>query len=117
MKLMYLHYPVQDMEKSLEFYRDILGFQESWRLGNQTVAFKIPNCEQEIMLDQDENDIGAGGVFLVDSVEEYYKEYKSKVEFVIGPIDIPPGKYAVFIDNSGNRIRILDFSKENNEEK
>ena len=27
------------------------------------------------------------------------------------PIDIPPGRYAIYKDNSGNAIRIIDFSK------
>lgn len=112
MKLSFLYHPVIDLKESLIFYRDVLGFEEAWREGNHTVALSIPNTEQRIMLEADEQDLGAGGVFLVDSVDEFYKEHQSKVEFVKKPIDIPPGRYAIYLDDSGNPIRIIDFSKE-----
>ena len=65
MKLVFLHHPVENLEASLAFYRDTLGFKEAWREEEHTVAFKIPNSEVELLLDydDDEKDLGAGGVF------------------------------------------------------
>ena len=112
MKLCFLYHPVNNLKESLTFYRDVLGFEEAWREGNHTIALSIPNTEQRIMIEEDEHDLGAGGIFLVDSVEEYYNEHQSKVNFVKMPSDIPPGKYAIYLDDSGNPIRIIDFSNE-----
>lgn len=113
MKLCFLYHPVKNLKESLSFYRDVLGFEEAWREGEHTIALTIPNTEQRIMLEADEHEIGAGGIFLVDNVDEFFKENQSKLNFIKTPVDIPPGRYAIFIDDSGNPIRILDFSKEN----
>ncbi len=58
MKLSFLYHPVIDLKESLIFYRDVLGFEEAWREGNHTVALSIPNTEQRIMLEADEQDLG-----------------------------------------------------------
>ena len=64
------------------------------------------------MIEDDEQVLTSGGVFLVDSVDEFFKEHEEILEFVKKPIDIPPGRYAIYKDNSGNLLRIIDFTKE-----
>ena len=112
MKLLFMDYPVENLKESLAFYRDVLGFEEAWREGDHTVALKMPGSDVQLMIENDEVGLTPGAVFLVDSVDEYYKEKKDILSFVKEPMDIPPGRYAIFQDNSGNLIRILDFSKE-----
>lgn len=112
MKLIFLHYPVQNLKESLAFYREKLGFVEAWREGEQTAALHVPDSDVQLMLEEDEHEIGPGGVFLVDSVDQFYEEHKETLSFIKGPIDIPPGRYAIYHDNAKNPIRILDFSKE-----
>ncbi|WML56492.1 VOC family protein [Neobacillus sp. PS2-9] len=114
MKLTFLFHPVKNLKDSIEFYRDTLGFEESWREGEHTAALKLPGSDVQLMLeDEDENDgLPAGGIFLVESVDQYYAENNGKLVFIKEPIDIPPGRYAIYQDNSGNPIRILDFSKD-----
>ena len=112
MKLIFLYHPVKNLKESLHFYRDTLGYEEAWREGEHTVALTLPNSDVRLLIEDDEQEIGAGGVFLVNSVDDFYSEKKQVLTFVKEPIDIPPGRYAIYQDNSGNPIRILDFSKE-----
>ena len=112
MKLVFLFHPVKDLKAALAYYRDTLGYDEAWREGEHTVALRLPGTDVQLMIEDDELDMGAGGVFLVDSVDAFYEEHKDRLEFVKEPVDIPPGRYAIFRDSSDNYLRILDFSNE-----
>lgn len=112
MKLVFIDYPVENLKESLAFYRDVLGFEEAWREGDHTVALKLPGSEVQLMIENDEMGLTPGAVFLVDDVDQYFLDNKDSLKFIKEPVDIPPGRYAIFQDNSGNLIRILDFSKE-----
>ncbi|RXZ00605.1 VOC family protein [Fictibacillus sp. S7] len=112
MKLAFLYYPVTNLEDSLAFYRNTFGFEEAWREGEHTVALVLPNSDVRMLIEEDEQELSAGGVFLVDSVDAFYKEHKEYMTFVKEPLDIPLGRYAICRDISGNCLRIIDFSKE-----
>ena len=112
MKLIFLYHPVKNLKESLQFYRDTLGYEEAWREGEHTVALSLPESDVRLLIEDDEQELGPGGVFLVNSVDDFYNKKKQTLNFLKEPIDIPPGRYAIFKDNSGNPIRILDFSKE-----
>lgn len=112
MKLAFLHHPVKNIKESLTFYRETLGFEEAWREGDHTVVLRLPGTEVQLMLEDDEFDFGAGGIFVVDSVNDFYEENEDKLNFVKMPCDIPPGRYAIYKDVSGNTIRIIDMSNE-----
>ena len=43
MQLKFLYHPVSDIEGAVTFFRDRLGFEEAWRDGNLTVAFRVPD--------------------------------------------------------------------------
>src|SRR5215211_8089417 len=51
-KLLHTRYRVHDLEKTISFYRDVLGLQEIRRhtsgRGSQLVFFKAPGSEEEI---------------------------------------------------------------------
>ncbi|MGJ9458353.1 MULTISPECIES: VOC family protein [Oceanobacillus] len=112
MKLLFLCHPVENIKESTAFYRDTLGFKEAWREGDHTVTFQLPDSEVRLMIEDDENDLLPGGVFLVGNVDDFYNRNKEKLDFIKSPIDIPPGRYAIYKDISGNPIRILDFTNE-----
>ncbi|MEH7223441.1 VOC family protein [Bacillus sp. JJ1566] len=112
MKLLFLYHPVKNLKESLTFYRENLGFEEAWREGEHTAAIYLPNTDIRLMIEDEDEGLSAGGVFLVDSVDEFYNKNKDNLKFVREPHDIPPGRYAIYLDNSGNPIRILDFTKE-----
>ncbi|MFT4414301.1 VOC family protein [Fredinandcohnia humi] len=112
MKLLFLYYPVKNVDESLAYYRDVLGFEESWREGEHTAALHLPGTDVRLMIEDENEGYSAGGMFLIDSVDVFYNENKDKLNFVKGPEDIPPGRYAIYLDNAGNPIRILDFTHE-----
>ena len=51
-KLLHTRYRVRDLEKTVEFYRDVLGLEETSRhtsgRGSQLVFFKAPGSDEEI---------------------------------------------------------------------
>ncbi|WP_409296537.1 VOC family protein [Peribacillus sp. SCS-26] len=112
MKLVFLSHPVKNLKESLAFYRETLGFEEAWREGEHTAALYMPGTDVRLLLENDEPDTEAGGVFLVDSVDRFHEEKNRSMEVVKAPVDIPPGRFAIYRDNSGNYIRIIDFTKE-----
>jgi catechol 2,3-dioxygenase-like lactoylglutathione lyase family enzyme len=113
MKLVFISYPVNKMDEALAFYRDALGMEEAWREGARTVALRT-NSDVQILLEEDEEEhtYGPGGVFVVDNVDLFFEENKDKLTFVKEPCDIPPGRYAIFMDATGNPIRIIDLTKQ-----
>lgn len=112
MKLAFLYHPVKDLKAAVAYYRDVLGYEEAWREGEHTAALKLPGTDVQLMIEDEDEGLPAGGMFVVDSVDEFYENNKDKVDFVKDPCDIPPGRYAIFQDISGNPVRILDLSKE-----
>ena len=53
-RLLHTRYRVQDLEKAVSFYKDVLGLEETRRhtsgRGSQLVFFKAPGSEEEIEL-------------------------------------------------------------------
>jgi catechol 2,3-dioxygenase-like lactoylglutathione lyase family enzyme len=107
MKLAFLFHPVKDLHESQQYYEG-LGMTEAWREGNQVLGMSMKDCEVQLMIEEDEHDLGPGGVFLVDSVDDFYHEHEGKLNFVKLPCTIPPGRYAIYRDATGNPIRIID---------
>jgi catechol 2,3-dioxygenase-like lactoylglutathione lyase family enzyme len=113
MKLTFLYQPVKDLRESVDFYRDTLGFDESWREGDSTVAFTIPGSEVELMLDVPPADgphWGAGGFYAVDSVDAFRQSHPD-LDWQ-GDIEMPDGKGATFLDPTGNPVHLFDQSAE-----
>ena len=112
MKLSFLCHPTKDLKSSLSFYREQLGLEEAWREGTHTVALKLEGInEVQLMIEIDE-DVPAGGVFIVDDVNKFYEEKQKTLDFIKEPCDIPPGRYAIFNDIDGNPLRIIDMTNE-----
>ncbi len=88
----------------------IVLLREEWREGEQAIALQLPGTDVKLLIENDEHDLGAGGVFLVESVDEFFQEKKDILTFVREPVDIPPGRYAIYKDGSGNVIRIINFT-------
>jgi catechol 2,3-dioxygenase-like lactoylglutathione lyase family enzyme len=108
MKLVFLYHPVKDLPAALAFYRDELGWDEAWRMGEETVAMKIPGSDVEVMLDASEAESTqpASGFFEVDDVDAFYAAHRDDIEFVEAPQDLSPIRYASFTDPAGNLLRI-----------
>ncbi|WDL96696.1 VOC family protein [Alicyclobacillus sp. ALC3] len=113
MKLRFLFYPVPNAVEAARFDRDHFGWEEVWRERDLTICLRIPGSEIGLLLDQDDANSKSGGFFEVPSVDEFYSEHQESISFVQAPADIPPGRYAVFVDPAGNPVRIFDNSKDN----
>src|SRR6201984_3866961 len=88
-KLLHTRYRVKDLEKTVNFYRDVLGLQETRRQtsgrGSQLVFFKAPDSDEEIEIckfDQS-GPVMVGPdlthlAFEVDDLEKFAKEAETK---------------------------------------
>src|SRR5215831_2340045 len=88
-KLLHTRYRVTDLEKTVAFYRDVLGLEETRRQvsgrGSQLVFFKAPGSEEEIEICKfDQSGPVLVGpdlthlAFEVDNLEEFARESAKK---------------------------------------
>ena len=109
-KLLHTRYRVSDLEKTVAFYRDVLGLEETRRQtsgrGSQLVFFKAPASEEEIEICKfDESGPVVVGpdlthlAFEVDNLEEFAKAAAAKgYPLSDGPHQIGGGRAIAFID-------------------
>src|SRR3954453_12771917 len=88
-RLLHTRYRVQDLEKTVAFYRDVLGLGETRRhtsgRGSQLVFFKAPGSDEDIELCKfDERGPVVVGpdlthlAFEVDSIDDFAKHAAAK---------------------------------------
>jgi len=109
-KLLHTRYRVKDLEKTVAFYKDVLGLQETRRhtsgRGSQLVFLKAPESEEEIELCKfDESGPVIVGpdlthlAFEVDDLEKFAREAARKgYPLSDGPHKISGGSAIAFID-------------------
>ena len=109
-KLLHTRYRVKDLEKTVSFYKDVLGLEEIRRhtsgRGSQLVFLKAPQSEEEIELCKfDESGPVVVGpdlthlAFEVDDLEKFAGEAKAKgYPLSDGPHKTPGGSVIAFID-------------------
>jgi lactoylglutathione lyase len=109
-KLLHTRYRVNDLEKTVAFYRDVLGLQETGRhkspRGSELVFMKAPESEEEIELCH----YPASGpvqvptdlthlAFEVDDLAAFAKQLeKNGVKLSDGPVGSAGGTMFAFID-------------------
>jgi lactoylglutathione lyase len=109
-KLLHTRYRVKDLEKTVSFYKDVLGLQEIRRhtsgRGSQLVFLKAPQSEEEIELCKfDESGPVVVGpdlthlAFEVENLEKFAREAKAKgYPLSDGPHKTSGGSVIAFID-------------------
>ena len=122
-KLLHTRYRVNDLEKTVAFYRDVLGLQETGRhkspRGSELVFMKAPESEEEIELCC----YPASGpvqvpldlthlAFEVDDLAAFAKQLEKKgVKLSDGPVGSPPGTVFAFVDApEGYEIELIQRS-------
>jgi lactoylglutathione lyase len=124
-KLLHTRYRLNDLEKSVDFYKRVLGLQEVRRhkspRGSELVFMKAPESEELIELChfpssgpvQVQPDL-THLAFEVDSLEEFGKHLTSVgLKFSDGPTLKPDGSGFAFIDApEGYEIEIMQRSKQ-----
>jgi catechol 2,3-dioxygenase-like lactoylglutathione lyase family enzyme len=103
---------VQDIERALRFYRDVLGFtiqaeQEDWVVFNEGVGLKV--SDEPIP----EINIAVNAVqvtLVVDDVEAVYAELTQKgVPFFLVPTDAGGAIFATFRDTENNLVQLMQL--------
>ncbi len=109
-KLLHTRYRVNDLERTVKFYRDVLGLEEIKRhtspRGSELVFLKAPGSEEQIEITFFP---GSGPVqvqpdlthlaFEVDSLDEFAKHLaKHGLKFSDGPATTSTGTVFAFID-------------------
>lgn len=109
-RLLHTRYRVEDLEKTVSFYRDVLGLEEVKRhtspRGSQLVFFKAPGSDEEIEICKfDESGPVKVGhdlthlAFEVDDLEAFAKHAASKgYPLSDGPTPTGSGSIIAFID-------------------
>jgi catechol 2,3-dioxygenase-like lactoylglutathione lyase family enzyme len=112
-KLTYVYLPVRDLKAARDYYRDVLGLEETWREGDIGCAFALPDTPVQLMLmlAEDGSSDAAGMVFNVDSVDKFHAEQRGKIDFAGEPFDVPGGgRWASAKDASGHGLYFVDIA-------
>ncbi|MGD7789076.1 VOC family protein [Propionibacteriaceae bacterium Y1700] len=109
MKLEILYVPTTNLEASLAFYRDRLGWTELWREGATTAALTSGDGDIQVMLDADP-DAPMGPMFVVDSVLAQHETMPTGVEVLAKPAEIPGGWLATYREPGGSVLYVIDQS-------
>ena len=123
-KLLHTRYRVSDLEKTVAFYRDVLGLelirQHTSPRGSQLVFFKAPGSEEEIEICQYD---GSGEVkvgydithlaFEVDDLDAFAKHAAEKgYPLSDGPTPTGSGSVIAFVDApEGYEIELIQRGK------
>jgi lactoylglutathione lyase len=122
-KLLHTRYRVKDLEKTVAFYRDVLGLKEVRRQtsgrGSQLVFLKAPDSEEEIEICKfDESGPVVVGpdlthlAFEVDDLEKFAKEAAAKgYPLSDGPHKSNGGKIAFIDAPEGYEIELIERTR------
>ena len=123
-KLLHTRYRVHDLEKTVSFYRDVLGLEETRRSesgrGSKLVFLKAPESAEEIEICQFD---GSGPVqvgpdlthlaFEVTDLADFAKKAAAKgYPLSDGPHHTPSGSIIAFIDApEGYEVELIQHAK------
>jgi catechol 2,3-dioxygenase-like lactoylglutathione lyase family enzyme len=105
MKLTFLYQPVEDLAAAAAFHRDLLGLEEAWREGDDTIAFWLPDRSAQIMIAT--SPLPPGPMFLVENLDAWTADHPS-IETTVEKSDIPGGAVAGFAAPGGNTFYVFD---------
>src|SRR5207253_10873756 len=121
-KLLHTRYRVKDLEKTVAFYKDVLGLQETRRhtsgRGSRLVLLKAPESEEEIELCKfDESGLIVVGpdlthlAFEVGDLDKFAKEAAAKgYPLSDGPHTSSSGKIAFIDAPEGYEIELIEHA-------
>ncbi|ADL58745.1 glyoxalase/bleomycin resistance/dioxygenase family protein [Methanothermobacter sp. THM-2] len=113
MKIKYITMIVEDMDESVRFYRDVMGFEvdSHYDLGDHG-EITLLRGDGETMVELIRNPINKQGLFSVgmdvDDLEVTLRELRSRgAKVVMEPTPITVGKLAFIEDPNGVRIALI----------
>lgn len=104
-KLTFIYQPAQDLPAAVAFHRDDLGLEEAWRVGDDTVAFWLPDRAAQLMLST--TDQPAGPMYLVDDLDGWMNDHPG-APATIEKYEIPGGSVAGFTAPGPNTFYVFD---------
>jgi len=121
MKVKYTNIAVENIDESMKFYTDVLGFKENRRFSPEdglTIAFLKGDGESMLELTEGMENLdpdmkGKYGIFMVglevSNMNKTAQDLQSKgVKFTRGPIDTPNGTKIAFLkDPQGVQIELI----------
>src|SRR4051794_27955703 len=122
-KLLHTRYRVADLEKTVSFYRDVLGLTEVRRhtsgRGSQLVFFKAPQSDEEIEICKfdDSGPVTMGPdlthlAFEVDDLDKFARESAAKgYPLSDGPHSSSSGRIAFIDAPEGYEIELIERTK------
>jgi lactoylglutathione lyase len=123
-KLLHTRYRVSDLDKTVAFYKDVLGLEEIHRSksprGSELVFFKAPDSEEEIEICKfdDSGPVKVGSdithlAFEVEDLEAFAKHSASKgYPLSDGPTKTGGGSVIAFVDApEGYEIELIQHAK------
>ena len=123
-KLLHTRYRVTDLDKTVAFYKDVLGLEETARhtsgRGSQLVFFKAPGSDEEIEICKYDSSgpVNVGSdithlAFEVDDMEAFAKHSTAKgYPLTDGPHKSSSGSVIAFVDApEGYEVELIQRAK------
>jgi len=115
MKIKYNTIIVENLEESVKFYTEVMGFKIESEHPLPQATIIILKGEGDTMIELIKNEINDVGFYSigmdVEDIESTVKELKSKgVEFILEPIEITVGFMAKFKDPNGTTIVLVQHT-------
>ncbi len=101
----FLYQPVVDLGAAVDFYVDVLGFEETWRDGDVSVGMRMPGGVGQVMLSISGKP--AGAMYLVESLDAWIQEHPDAT-LAVERDAAGAGSVAGFRDPGGNIFYIFD---------
>ncbi|ANJ26654.1 VOC family protein [Agromyces aureus] len=105
MQLRFIYVPVDDLPEAVAVHRDVLGLAESWREGDDTVAFALADSDVQIMVSTAPG--ASGPMYEVEDLDAWLNSHAAVVER--GEVkDIPDGRMVELDGPDGNAFYVFD---------
>ena len=115
-KIRYNTIVVEDMEESVRFYSEVLGFEvdSEFDLGPET-AITLMKGQGDVMIELAKDTTHAVGFYSigmdVDDIDKAIEDIASKGgKIMMGPVSITVGKLAFLEDPNGTRIALIEHN-------
>jgi catechol 2,3-dioxygenase-like lactoylglutathione lyase family enzyme len=111
-----IHLPVNNLDETLAYYKNILGFYDEWTFGNKDGGIRRDNMrllfyedpEHVTLINSQKHRLAV--LWFVDNIEDVYAEFKERNIEIISSLKQHPYDLLefAFIDVNGYYIRVAE---------